>query len=98
MPFDRNPETGRPNPERVAAFLEAHPETQAAREWQASYTATESYATETYNSINAFYLVNGRQRQAVRWAAVPQAESHTAAALKVIAMTRTRCKTSLWRA
>lgn len=74
--FRPDPETGRPNPERVAAFLEAHPETQAAREWQASYTATESFATETYNSINAFYLVNGRQRQAVRWAAVPQAESH----------------------
>lgn len=74
--FRPDPETGRPNPERVAAFLEAHPETQAAREWQASYTATESYATETYNSINAFYLVKDGQRQAVRWAAVPHAESH----------------------
>ncbi|TRW48390.1 catalase family peroxidase [Aliidiomarina halalkaliphila] len=74
--FAPDPETGQQNPERIGAFLAAHPETQAVREWQASYTPTGSFATETYNSINAFYLVdNERNKRAIRWSAKPSARA-----------------------
>lgn len=56
----------------IAEFFAAHPETAAFRNWRASYQPTQSYATEQYHSINAFYLVNASgAQQAVRWAAVP---------------------------
>jgi len=62
------------DPDQMAAFFEAHPETQAFREWRASYKPTTSFATEQYNSINAFYLIDGNgYKQAVRWSAVPVA-------------------------
>ncbi|WP_194756677.1 catalase family peroxidase [Aliidiomarina indica] len=74
--FAPDPETGERNPERIAEFLAAHPETQAAREWQASYTPTGSFATETYHSINAFFLVDDEgSKRAIRWSARPS--SHT---------------------
>lgn len=77
--FSPNPATGERSPERIAEFLAAHPETATARNWQATYTPTESFASETYNSINAFYLVNRRgEKQAVRWAAVPTAGPESA--------------------
>ncbi|WP_339803104.1 catalase family peroxidase [uncultured Marinobacter sp.] len=69
-----DPVTGQRNSERIQAFFEAHPETAAFRAWQASYTPTQSFATERYHSINAFYLIDqDSNRQAVRWAAVPAA-------------------------
>lgn len=56
----------------IAEFFAAHPETDAFRRWRASYQPTQSYATEQYHGINAFYLVNASgAEQAVRWAAVP---------------------------
>lgn len=58
----------------IAEFFAAHPESVAFRQWRASYQPTQSYATEQYHSINAFYLVNAAGlQQAVRWAAVPVA-------------------------
>ncbi|MCC5880022.1 MAG: catalase family peroxidase [Idiomarina sp.] len=70
-----DPETGERDPQRIAEFFAAHPETQTFREWSAGYTPTGSYASEQYNSINAFYLINRNgDRQAVRWAAVPRVQ------------------------
>ncbi|RUO20894.1 catalase [Aliidiomarina iranensis] len=67
-----DPETGERNPERIRAFFAEHPETQTFRNWQAGYTPSNSFATEIYHSINAFYLINENgERQAVRWAAMP---------------------------
>lgn len=69
-----DPATGKPDGEKIKAFFAAHPETAAFNQWKQGYTATTSFATEQYHSINAFYLVDAKgQRQAVRWAAVPQA-------------------------
>ena len=66
--------TGKRDVEKINAFFQAHPETAAFNQWKDQYQATTSFATEQYHSINAFYLVNAQgQRQAVRWAAVPQA-------------------------
>lgn len=63
-----NPHTGERDGEKIAAFFATHPETQAFRQWSASYQPSASFAQETFHSINAFYLVNadGKQ-QAVRW-------------------------------
>lgn len=58
---------------KLKAFFAAHPESKAFNEWAAGYTPTNSFATEFYHSINAFYLVDDAgNKQAVRWVAVPQ--------------------------
>lgn len=71
-----DPATGQRNPQRIQAFFASHPETQAFLAWQKGYVPTQSFATERYHSINAFYLLGpAGQRQAVRWAAVPAADT-----------------------
>ena len=70
-----DPATGKPNPASVPAFFAAHPEAAPFLQWVKTAKPSASYATETYNGINAFYLVNAKgQRQAVRWSVVAQAE------------------------
>lgn len=67
-----NPVTGKPDAARLAAFAAAHPEGESFRAWQMSYKPTESFATERYHSINAFWLIgNDGGRQATRWQAEP---------------------------
>ena len=67
-----DPTTRRPSPARLAAFFDAHPESQPFLAWQRAYVPTSSFATESYHGINAFVLTDasGRQR-AVRWSALP---------------------------
>ncbi|MHC1479165.1 catalase family peroxidase [Frateuria aurantia] len=69
-----DPATGKPDPAKVAAFFAAHPETGAFMAWVKTAHPSASYATERYNSINAFELVDAAgRRQAVRWSMVPVA-------------------------
>lgn len=57
---------------KVPEFFAAHPEAQNFINWRNSYQPSQSFATERYHSINAFYLVDAQgQQQAVRWAALP---------------------------
>ncbi|KAF1032205.1 MAG: Catalase-related peroxidase [Pseudomonas sp.] len=64
--------TGKPNPANMSAFFASHPESAPFLAWVKTAKPSASYATETYNGINAFYLVNANgQRQAVRWGVVP---------------------------
>lgn len=71
--FSPDPVTKSRDPEKIKAFFAAHPESQAFIEWKASYVPANSFATELYHSINAFYLIdNSGKKQAVRWVAVPQ--------------------------
>ena len=66
--------TGKPAPGAMPAFFAAHPETASFLQWVKTAKPSASYATESYNGINAFYLVNAAgQRQAVRWGVVPLA-------------------------
>ncbi|TDF84447.1 catalase family peroxidase [Pseudomonas sp. H9] len=68
-----DPATGKPDPARVQAFFAAHPESAAFRQWAKDYKATDSFANASYNSINAFALVDASgQRRFVRWSLVPQ--------------------------
>ncbi|MFJ7882955.1 catalase family peroxidase [Pseudomonas sp. NPDC096917] len=67
--------TGKPKPDAMPAFFAAHPETGPFLQWVKTARPSASFATETYNGINAFYLVNARgQRQAVRWGVVPEGQ------------------------
>lgn len=55
-------------PTAIKQFFKDHPESKDFLSWKNTYTPTNSFATETYNSINAFYLVNEKgEQQAVRW-------------------------------
>jgi catalase len=77
-----DPATGKPNPVHMSAFFAAHPETAPFRQWVKDAKPSTSYATERYNSLNAFYLVNAAgQRQAVRWSLVPLLEDSVATSL-----------------
>jgi catalase len=59
-------------PAAIKQFFAEHPESSEFLAWAAQYQATGSFAAETYNSINAFYLVNAKgKQQAVRWAMQP---------------------------
>ncbi|WP_339493746.1 MULTISPECIES: catalase family peroxidase [unclassified Pseudomonas] len=70
-----DPATGKPDPGKVPAFFAAHPETVPFLTWVKTAKPSASYATETYNSVNAFYLVDASgKRQAVRWSMTPLAK------------------------
>lgn len=59
-------------PAAIKQFFAEHPESKEFLTWAAQYEASGSFASETYNSINAFYLINpDGKRQAVRWAIQP---------------------------
>ncbi|WP_445178919.1 catalase family peroxidase [Pseudomonas sp. McL0111] len=67
-----DPATGKPDPTKVPAFFASHPETVPFLTWVKTAKPSASYVTETYNSVNAFYLVNASgQKQAVRWSMTP---------------------------
>ncbi|KGU73873.1 catalase family peroxidase [Burkholderia pseudomallei] len=68
-----DPRTGKPDPAKLKAFFDAHPETAAFRAWVKTAKPSASYVTETYYSLNAFYLVDAAgRRQAVRWRVAPE--------------------------
>jgi catalase len=67
------PGTGQPDPARLAAFLEKHPETARAMTLIKATPPSAGYADATIRSINAFRFTNqaGRTRP-VRWSLVPE--------------------------
>jgi catalase len=69
-----DPATGKPDPAAMAAFVARYPEIQRFQAWAASAPWTDSWATTTFNGVNAFLLraANGKER-AVRWTMRPQA-------------------------
>lgn len=70
-----DPETGKPDFDRLGAFLAAHPETQAAIGLVLpALTPPRSYATRVYNSLHAFWLIDAEgHRRPVRWRWEPEA-------------------------
>lgn len=68
-----DPKTGKPDPGKLKAFVGAHPEMAQFLAWVKGARPSASFATETYYSLNAFYLVDqDGKRQAVRWRMAPQ--------------------------
>jgi catalase len=71
-----DPTTGKPDPAKPPAFFAAHPEAQPFLAWVKTAKPSASFVTETYNSVNAFVLVDAAgKRQAVRWSLVPDAQT-----------------------
>jgi catalase len=66
--------TGRPDPSRVQAFREAHPETDAFQHWLVVTPPSSRYDNGTYYSVNAFRFIDERgQVRTVRWSMEPEA-------------------------
>lgn len=73
-----DPATGRPDPAKVAAFFASHPDTAPFRAWVKTAKPSASFATDTYNSLDAFVFTDANgQRHAVRWSMVPEAADRT---------------------
>lgn len=69
-----DPATGKPDPAKLKAYNDAHPESLRQGAYLAKSAVPASYASAQYWGVNAFELVNARgQRQFVRWQFVPSA-------------------------
>jgi catalase len=67
-----DPATGKPDPARMAAFLDAHPETGRALKLISSQVNSTGFANSRFNSLDAFRLVGATGAiTPVRWAMVP---------------------------
>lgn len=69
-----SPDTGKPDPKAMSAFLAAHPETAKAMTIIAQSSPTSGFGDSTFHSLNAFYFVSDSgSRTPVRWSLVPVA-------------------------
>jgi catalase len=67
-----DPATGEPDPNKVKAFLTTHPETERAFSIIKANPFSSGFDDATYNSLNAFRLVNSTNASTpVRWAMIP---------------------------
>lgn len=67
-----DPATGKPDADRVKAFLADHPETQKALPIIMGQPTASGFANTTYNSLDAFRFINAAGGVAyVRWSWVP---------------------------
>ena len=69
-----DPATGKPDPEKLKAFRESHPDTKALGEFVAKNNPPPSYVNAAYFSIHTFKFVDAAKTATpVRWRFVPQA-------------------------
>ena len=67
------PATGKPDPQRMAAFLDRHPETVAAMKVIKQAPPSAGFADSTFHGLNAFWFTNSAGATVpVRWSVVPQ--------------------------
>jgi catalase len=67
------PATGKPDPQKMAAFLDRHPETAAALKIIKQSPPSAGFVDSTFHGLNAFYFTNSAGASVpVRWSAVPQ--------------------------
>jgi catalase len=65
--------TGKPDPQKMAAFLDRHPETVAAMKIIKQTPPAAGFADSTFRGLNAFRFTNRAGATVpVRWSAVPQ--------------------------
>ena len=73
------PETGKADPQAMAAFLADHPETAAAMKIIKQAPPSAGFADSTYRGLNAFRATDAQgETTAIRWAAVPMAAEQPA--------------------
>jgi len=69
-----DPATGKPDPARMKAYFDAHPESAPFRAWIKAHPATSSFVNTRFYSINAFRLVDAAgTTHLARWSVVPEA-------------------------
>lgn len=69
-----DPRTGKPDPDRMKAYLADHPETRAFQDYLKNAVLPDSFADATYYSINAFRFIDGAgTTRLVRWQMEPDA-------------------------
>jgi catalase len=67
------PDTGKPDPQKMAAFLDRHPETVAALKVIKQSPPSAGFADSTFHGLNAFWFTNSAGASVpVRWSAIPQ--------------------------
>ncbi|RRR48661.1 catalase family peroxidase [Mycolicibacter terrae] len=67
-------DTGKPDPEAMARFLAAHPETARAMAVIKQQPASSGFGDSAYHGLNTFYFVNAAgERTPVRWSLAPLA-------------------------
>jgi len=67
------PETGKPDPQKMTAFLDRHPETAAAMKIIKQSPPSGALADSTFYGLNAFWFTNGGGATVpVRWSVVPE--------------------------
>jgi len=69
-----DPATGKPDPARLKAFFDAHPESAPFRAWTKAHPGTSSFTNTQFYGINAFHFTDTHgQDHLVRWTVVPEA-------------------------
>lgn len=67
-----DPGTGKPDPTKLAAFLDKYPESATARKLIMSQPVASGFGNSTYNSLNTFRFVNADGAEFwVRWSLAP---------------------------
>ena len=68
-----DPQTGKPDPAKLKAYAETHPDAAALRELASHHTPTANYYQTTYFSIHTFKFVDAKDvEHPVRWRFVPR--------------------------
>ncbi len=71
-----DPATGKPDPERMHAFLAAHPESAKAAALIKARTITAGFSEDTYRSLNAFrFVATDGHATPVRFAYIPERDA-----------------------
>lgn len=69
-----DPATGKPDPEKAKAFMDANPDTKVQPAYMAKAPITASYATTPYWGIHTFWLTDAQgAKKPVRWSFTPEA-------------------------
>ncbi|ADU72882.1 catalase family peroxidase [Pantoea sp. At-9b] len=70
-----DPATGKPDPQKLGAFVGKHPEFKAFLAWAKQYVPSSSWASDRFNSLNAFRFIDkAGAAHLVRWSMVPHAD------------------------
>src|SRR5262249_37039733 len=68
-----DPKTGQPDPQKLKAYAETHPDARALTELSSDHTPTANYYQTTYFSIHTFKFVDAKGAEhPVRWRFVPR--------------------------
>lgn len=69
-----DPVTGKPDPAKMAAFLQQYPEAKKFVAWAKSAPWSNSWANTQFNGVDSFWFTNAQGlRRAVRWSMRPHA-------------------------